>query len=214
MQKIKALLFICLVWSVAIVSEAQILGNATYYSDRFHGRKTSDGSLYHRDSLTCAHRTYPFGTLLKIRNPKNGSEVVVKVTDRGPHRKNAVIDLSRAAAEELEIVRFGIAQVEVMPWDGTGFPFRRQDGLPDLQLADPETGVFYTMPEWHDKLKQSKTGRALVRNYPTNIKHPVFQQDTTPRWRVLREELTAHTNTDYVPNFDYVKRYPMQKTEE
>jgi rare lipoprotein A len=88
-------------------------GNATYYSKNMHGRKTSDGGKYHKDSLTCAHRTYPLGTLLKVRNPKNNKEVIVKVTDRGPHRRNLIIDLSYAAAKEIDIVRFGIAAVEI-----------------------------------------------------------------------------------------------------
>jgi rare lipoprotein A len=92
---------------------AQEHGNATYYNKKMHGRKTSDGSKYHKDSLTCAHRTYPLGTLLKVRNPKNNKEVIVKVTDRGPHRRNLIIDLSYAAAKEIDIVRFGIAPVDI-----------------------------------------------------------------------------------------------------
>ena len=59
-------------------------GKASYYSSRLQGRRTSDGSLYHKDSLTCAHKTLPFGTLLKVTNKNNNKEVVVKVTDRGP----------------------------------------------------------------------------------------------------------------------------------
>ena len=68
-------------------AQKKSVGDATYYSHRLQGRRTSDGSLYHRDSLTCAHRTLPFGTLLKVRNTVNGREVVVKVTDRGPFRR-------------------------------------------------------------------------------------------------------------------------------
>lgn len=66
--------------------QAQILcqGTASYYSDALHGRKMSNGNRYHRDSLTCAHRKLPFGTLLRVRNMRNDKEVVVKVTDRGP----------------------------------------------------------------------------------------------------------------------------------
>ena len=67
---------------------AQQHGKASYYSNRLHGRRTSDGSRYHKDSLTCAHRTLPFGTLLKVTNKNNGKEVVVKVTDRD--RKSVV----------------------------------------------------------------------------------------------------------------------------
>lgn len=95
---------------------AQQRGKASYYSHKFHGRKTSSGALYHRDSLTCAHRTYPFGTILEVKNPKNGKSVLVTVTDRGPFARNKVIDLSYAAAEQLEIIRQGVALVELQEW--------------------------------------------------------------------------------------------------
>lgn len=88
-------------------------GNASYYSKRMHGHRTSDGGRYHNDSLTCAHKTLPFGTLLRVINPKNNYEVIVKVTDRGPHTRNRVIDLSYAAAKQLDIIRAGIAKVIV-----------------------------------------------------------------------------------------------------
>ena len=74
----------CLVCGVTTVpAQKQLTGKATYYSDKLHGRKMSNGERYHRDSMTCAHKKYPFGTLLKVRNPLNGKEVVVRVTDRG-----------------------------------------------------------------------------------------------------------------------------------
>lgn len=78
----------CLVCGVTTVpAQKQLTGKATYYSDKLHGRKMSNGERYHRDSMTCAHKKYPFGTLLKVRNPLNGKEVVVRVTDRGPFSK-------------------------------------------------------------------------------------------------------------------------------
>ena len=88
-------------------------GIASYYHDRFHGRRTSSGSIYHRDSLTCAHRTLPFGTRLRVKSLRNGKEIVVRVTDRGPYTKRFMIDLSRAAAEALDFVRAGICRVEI-----------------------------------------------------------------------------------------------------
>jgi len=98
-------------------SFAQKQGNASYYSHRLKGRHTSDGGKYHPDSMTCAHRTYPLGSILRVRNPKNNKQVFVKVTDRGPHHKKLIIDLSYSAAKELDIIRFGIAPVEVTQFD-------------------------------------------------------------------------------------------------
>lgn len=99
------------------ITFAQQRGNATYYGLKLKGRHTSDGGKYHPDSLTCAHRYYPLGTILKVRNPKNNKEVIVKVTDRGPHQRKLMIDLSYSAASLLDIVRDGIAMVEVFKLD-------------------------------------------------------------------------------------------------
>ena len=120
MRNIILILFVICNFSASIATELQT-GNATYYSNKLHGRHTSDGGKYHPDSMTCAHLTYPFGTILKVRNPKNNREVIVKVTDRGPHQRRLMIDLSYRAAKELDIVRFGIARVEVTRLDAMPF---------------------------------------------------------------------------------------------
>ena len=80
-------------------------GIASYYGKRATGRKTSSGERLHHDSLTCAHRTHPFGTWLKVVNPHNGQQVVVKVNDRGPFGRGRIIDLSWSAARQLGILR-------------------------------------------------------------------------------------------------------------
>ncbi|WP_321333389.1 septal ring lytic transglycosylase RlpA family protein [uncultured Bacteroides sp.] len=120
----------------------QEVGNATFYHNRFHGHKTSDGGTYHKDSMTCAHKTYPLGTLLKVKNPRNGKEVIVKVTDRGPFNKRLMIDLSYRAAKELEIIRYGIAPVEISPFNAIRIPYRPQQDLAlcnILQIAVNQT---------------------------------------------------------------------------
>ena len=126
-------ILICLIFSN--FAQSQQLVKATYYSNKLHGRHTSDGGRYHTDSLTCAHRTYPFGTILKVRNPKNDREVIVKVTDRGPFQRRLTIDLAYCAAKELDIVRFGIAKVEITRLDS--MPENRQILLP-IQASVPE----------------------------------------------------------------------------
>ena len=88
-------------------------GIASYYGKRATGRRTANGERLHHDSLTCAHRTYPFGTLLKVTNPANDSVVVVRVNDRGPFGHGRIIDLTWSAAQQLDILRQGIANVEV-----------------------------------------------------------------------------------------------------
>ena len=88
-------------------------GIASYYGKRATGRLTSSGERLHHDSLTCAHKKHPFGTLLRVTNPANDSVVVVKVNDRGPFGRGRIVDLSWCAARQLGILRQGIAPVVV-----------------------------------------------------------------------------------------------------
>ncbi len=92
-------------------------GLATYYSARMHGHRMSDGSRYDKNGFTCAHRTLPFGTRLKITNKKNGKTTIVRVADRGPFGKRLVVDISNAAAEQIDMLRDGVVPVviEVLP---------------------------------------------------------------------------------------------------
>lgn len=92
---------------------AQEVGLASYYSKRLHGRTTASGEAYDRHDFTAAHRTYPFGTYLLVTNLENLRRVVVRVTDRGPHRRNRIIDLSEAAARELHFRKNGLAEVRI-----------------------------------------------------------------------------------------------------
>lgn len=110
-------LILLFIYSFTAIAFAQERGKATYYSSKLQGRFTSDGSRYHPDSMTCAHRTYPLGTFLAVKNPKNNKRVIVKVTDRGPFHKGLSIDLSYSAAKTLDIIRLGIATVEISQLD-------------------------------------------------------------------------------------------------
>mgnify|MGYP001691826320 FL=1 len=79
------------------VSTMATTGVASYYHNKFNGRKTASGEVFSNNKLTAAHRTYPFGTYLKVTNVVNGKSVVVKVNDRGPFTKGKDLDLSRKA---------------------------------------------------------------------------------------------------------------------
>ncbi|XTB52167.1 septal ring lytic transglycosylase RlpA family protein [Fusobacterium nucleatum] len=79
------------------VSIMATTGVASYYHNKFNGRKTASGEVFSNNKLTAAHRTYPFGTYLKVTNVANGKSVVVKVNDRGPFTKEKELDLSRKA---------------------------------------------------------------------------------------------------------------------
>lgn len=156
--------------SLATMAQDMLKGNASYYSDKLHGRKMSNGDPYHRDSMTCAHLKYPLGTMLKVRNPINNKEVIVKVTDRGPHTKRFILDLSRAAAKELDIIRSGFSQVEITPYHKNEIPYRpevEEEEIPELDLQY-SVAATYPEPAW-----QSDTVRATA---PKGQQHADSQQ--------------------------------------
>lgn len=167
---------------------AQNKGKASYYGNKFHGRRTSDGSRYHKDSLTCAHRTLPFGTLLKVRNQKNGREVVVKVTDRGPFGPGRIVDLSMAAAREIGMVQQGVVPVEVTRVGHVSeskllmaqSDAAHETALPQAKYLDPATGKFYTMDEWTERGEKARKEH-MAR----------MAQKVQPRYRVLTDKMTA-----------------------
>ena len=90
-------------------------GLASYYADRFQGRRTASGERYDRDMFTAAHRELPFGTRVRVVRLDNGQAVEVRINDRGPFVKGRVIDLSYAAARELGMLRAGVVSVRLLP---------------------------------------------------------------------------------------------------
>lgn len=88
-------------------------GIASWYGDEFHGKPTANGELYNQMKYTAAHRTLPFGTELIVENMSNGKYVIVRINDRGPFAKDRIIDLSRAAAEKIDMIRNGTAMVRL-----------------------------------------------------------------------------------------------------
>ena len=93
-------------------------GTASYYANEFNGRKTANGEIYNMNELTAAHPSYPFNTLVRVINVKNGKNVKVRINDRMPQFKNRIIDLSLAAAKKIEMISDGIqnVKIEVIKW--------------------------------------------------------------------------------------------------
>ncbi len=88
-------------------------GKASYYSSRHHGRRTASGERFDMHALTAAHRSLPFGSRVRVTNLNTRRSVVVRINDRGPYGRGRIIDLSRAAAERLGMLRSGVAPVRV-----------------------------------------------------------------------------------------------------
>ncbi len=96
----------------------KVTGVASFYSEKFNGRKTANGETYDMYDLTAAHETYPFNTVVRVVNLKNNKSVVLRINDRKPDLNGRIIDVSLKAAQELDMVTNGIAhvQVEVIKW--------------------------------------------------------------------------------------------------
>ena len=88
-------------------------GEASWYGVPFHGRQASNGEIYDMNKLTAAHRTLPFETMVRVTNERNGKSTVVRITDRGPFVNNRIIDLSYAAAREIESIGPGVVPVRL-----------------------------------------------------------------------------------------------------
>lgn len=101
--------------SVYAQGYSEEIGKAAYYADKLHGRPTASGKPYDKDALTCSHKKYPFGTELRITRLDNNKSVVVTVTDRGPYHEGFVVDLSRKAAEAIDLIKDGVTRVKVEP---------------------------------------------------------------------------------------------------
>lgn len=88
-------------------------GKASFYADKFIGRKTANGETFRNSKLTAAHKTLPFGTKVKVTNKNNGKSVKVRINDRGPFVAGRIIDLSKKAAKKIDLYKAGVAEVEI-----------------------------------------------------------------------------------------------------
>ena len=103
-------------------------GVASWYGKRYHGRKTSSGEVYDMYAMTAAHPTLPLPSYVKVSNPANGRSVIVRVNDRGPFKKDRLIDLSYAAAYKLRFTNSGSTLVDVQALDASSFVKNSQAG--------------------------------------------------------------------------------------
>ncbi len=113
-------------------------GMASWYGKKFHGRKTANGETYNMYGMTAAHKTLPMNTMLLVRNLENGQETVVRVNDRGPFSRGRILDLSYAAANDINMVRKGVARVEII-----ALAESYGSGKDKFKYQDFNSGIFY-----------------------------------------------------------------------
>lgn len=116
-KRILILILFTIAWQPDAFSQVSLgkteTGRASYYSTRFHGKKTSFGEVHKSSELSAAHRTYPYNTMLEVTNLDNDKKVIVRVNDRGPYSKNRLVDISKEAAKQLGMITQGVGNVSI-----------------------------------------------------------------------------------------------------
>lgn len=113
MKKIYATLLCFSIFAFSYKTEYSTTGKASYYANRFEGRKTSSGEIFKHTLLTAAHKSLKFGTYVKVTNLKNDSIVIVKINDRLPQKSSRLIDLTLKAAKQLNFIKSGLTDVKI-----------------------------------------------------------------------------------------------------
>jgi rare lipoprotein A len=141
MRKVKLLAPVILALSILPAFGLQE-GFASWYGGKFNGRLTSSGEVFDTNEKTAAHRTLPFGAIVKVVNLDNGKFTIVKINDRGPFVDGRIIDLSRAAAQEIGMVAQGVARVslEVLDYAASKDTFAVQVGAYNLEWNAEKAG--------------------------------------------------------------------------
>ena len=130
---------------------------ASFYADDFHGKKTSNGEIFNMNDFTCANKFLPFNTYLKVTNLANNLNVIVRVNDRGPFVEDRELDLSKAAAVKLDMVKSGTASVKIEILKlGPDSALSRQTAQSACQIMERKTGKKYVVPSFEQFIGEKK----------------------------------------------------------
>lgn len=204
-------------------------GIASYYADKFEGRTTANGEKYRHSKLTAAHRTLQFGTKVKVTNLTNQKTVVVIINDRGPFVANRIIDLSKSAAEQLDFIHVGLAEVQIEILDAAASNTSRgtmtfippQETVPDEKIyykveaekISPkgygvQIGSFEEMAnliKLTDMLNSSYRSKVTIKVVQINNKKLyqviVGQEDTRKKAERLRDKLANKYPNSFIVKF-------------
>jgi rare lipoprotein A len=144
-------------------------GLASWYGRPYHGRPAADGEIYNMETLVAAHRTLPFQTMVRVRNLSNEKTVDVRIIDRGPFVTGRIIDLSHAAAQAIDLIGPGTAEVEVTVIEA---------------LRDPEPALFAVqVGAFRDKNNADRMEHSMAAAYGSG--KSVLRDGDPPLWRVL-----------------------------
>jgi rare lipoprotein A len=160
-------------------------GEASWYGEPYNGRRAASGEIYDMEQLTAAHKTLPFQTWVQVTNLENGKRVDVRIIDRGPFVDGRIIDLSRAAAREIDLLRMGVAKVELRVIEAPAVP-----PSPRLNTDPPPAGEFAVqIGAFRERQRAESLRDSLLTRWPSARVVPT--DSNPPLWRVwVGENLT------------------------
>jgi len=169
-------------------------GIASWYGKDFHGRRTSNGEVYDMYAGTAAHKTLPMGTMLLVKNLKNGKTTVVRINDRGPFVKSRIIDLSYTAAKSVGIIGNGTAGVTITALGEAvqqKAPGKKPSVRPKLKHKDFDAGRFYVQVGSFEHRKEART---LAKKFAARGRDVIIQQFPAAGIRLLRVMVFSGTS--------------------
>ncbi len=155
-------------------------GMASWYGHPYHGRPAADGEIYDMETMVAAHRTLPFQTWVRVRNLANGKTADVRIIDRGPFVGGRIIDLSHAAAQQIELIGPGVAQVELV--------IVSTPANPEPALFGVQVGAFA------DRANADRAQKNMEAAY--GAARIVERFSTPPLWRVLAGQENSQVAAD------------------
>ena len=189
---------------------AQEYGLASYYADKYHGNGTASGEKYDKSKFTGAHNSLPFGTLVKVTRLDNNKSVVVRIIDRGPFTKGRVIDVSRAAAEAINLIVAGEARVrlDIVGQGDSNIPVANKENLtpkgvaPSEIVKQKETNTTTPTPATYSdasisKVQTSSTSKpAAPKKETTSTSKPVAKPSVSKVTATKKESSTTSSSTN------------------
>ncbi len=168
-------------------------GKASFYNDRFHGAKTNSGEKYDMNAFTAAHRDLPLNTKIKVTNLKNNKTVVVRINDRGPFHHVRILDVSKAAAKELDMISQGVANVTIEVVETTNEPVKdaKSTATPTSTTKQNKTAIADTviLPAKTDsKSEKAEPTKHEAKTTEPEVSAKTISHDTNPS-----KSIAAHT---------------------
>lgn len=183
--------FLCA--SCITTSVAQEFGEASIFADNFQGKKTASGELYDMNKLTAAHKSFPFGTKLKITRLDNKQSVIVRVNDRGPYIKGRVVELSRKAAREIGLTEGEVkVRIELVEKANSNEDIRPPKPAPVVEIPDAKNDF---ASKGDDKKKKTATPKKETKPTATPKEYTTTPENT----KAAAKEVPTETAKNFAP---------------